>query len=107
MSNALDITDESFREEVLNESKPVVVDFWASWCGPCRKLSPVLDEVAAELGEKVKFVKINTDDNLGAAKDYAISGLPTLLVFKNGVAVERIVGLVSKSTLLSNIEKHL
>jgi len=107
MSNAVDINDASFESEVLNSDKPVVVDFWATWCGPCRKLGPVLDEVANEFGDKVKFVKVNTDENLKTAKDYAISGLPSLLVFKNGKAVERLVGLMPKSSIISNIEKHI
>jgi len=107
MSNAIDITDSTFEAEVLGSDVPVVVDFWAPWCGPCRKLGPVLDEVSEELNGKIKVVKINTDENLKTAKEYSISGLPSLLVFKGGQAVERLVGLMPKSSIVSNIEKHL
>ncbi len=107
MSNALDINDTTFEQEVLNSAELTVVDFWAPWCGPCRKLGPVLDEVAQEFEGKIKVVKLNTDENLKTAKEYSVSGLPTLLIFKDGKAVERLVGLMPKTSIVSNIEKHL
>lgn len=107
MSNVLELTDTNFEQEVLHSEVPVVVDFWATWCGPCRKLGPVMDEISTNYEGKVKFAKVNTEDNLEYAKKYSISGLPTLLIFKNGEPVERMAGLMPKSTIVSNIEKYI
>ena len=107
MGNVLELNDSTFEAEVVNSSIPVLVDFWATWCGPCRKLGPVVDEISESYEGKVKFVKINVEESLETAKKYSISGLPSLLVFKNGEAVERMAGLMPKSTIISNIEKQL
>ena len=102
-----EISGANFDEEILNCDKVSVVDFYANWCGPCRKLSPIMEEVEGELAGKVKFAKINTDENIESAKKYQVSGLPTLLLFKNGEVMERMVGLMPKSSIITNIEKHL
>ena len=107
MANVLEITDENFETEVEKEDQLTLVDFWATWCGPCRKLSPVIDDLANEFGDKVKFVKIKVDENLQTAQKYSVSGVPCLLVFKNGEPVERMVNMVPKSVIISNITKHI
>ncbi|MBE7705455.1 MAG: thioredoxin [Cyanobacteria bacterium SIG29] len=107
MSNAIEITDENFEQEVCQSEGLTLVDFWATWCGPCRKLAPLIDELATQYDGKVKFVKIKADENLKTAQKYSISGVPCLLVFKNGEPVERMVNMVPKSVIISNLDKHL
>jgi len=107
MSNAIEVTDTTFEQEVKNSSIPVLVDFWAPWCGPCRKIAPIIDEIAEEFQDRIKVVKLNTDENIKTAQEYSISGIPSILIFKNGEAVERLVGLMQKSSLQSSIEKYI
>ena len=107
MSNALEITEENFDSEVKQSDVPVLVDFWAPWCGPCKALSPVIDEISNELAGKVKVVKVNTDDNIKIAQDHRISGIPTLMLFKGGEVVEQMVGAQQKSAIVNAINKHI
>ena len=107
MSNVSDVTDATFEQEVLKSQLPVLVDFWAPWCGPCRAVAPVVEEIANEYTGKLKVLKINTDENPKTAQSYRISGIPSLMVFKNGQPVEQVVGAVPKLTLSSAISKHI
>ena len=103
---ALEITDSNYKE-ILAEGKPVVVDFWAPWCGPCRSLSPIVDEVADELAGKLAVAKCNVDDNQDLAMKFGVMSIPTLIVFKNGEEVDRSVGALPKARLQALLEKHL
>jgi len=102
-SHPVEVTDRNFQEEVLSFSGAVLVDCWAPWCGPCRMVAPILDQLAAEYAGRVKIAKLNTDDNPATASRYGIQSIPTLLFFKNGRQVNRLVGALPKG----EIEKHL
>jgi thioredoxin 1 len=107
MSKPADVTDGSFETEVLKSDKPVLVDFWAPWCGPCRMVAPVVEELADEYSERVKFFKLNTDDNMNTAATYGIRSIPTLLMFKSGQLVDQIIGFRPKGDLKRVIDKAL
>ncbi|MFN8769525.1 MAG: thioredoxin TrxA [Neisseriaceae bacterium] len=107
MSNVLYATDSSFESDVLQSEVPVLVDFWAEWCGPCRMLSPILDEVAKEYEGKLKIVKLNVDDNSVTSAVYGVRGIPTLLLFKNGQVVGTKVGSLPKSQLTTFIDSSI
>ena len=106
-SSAAPVTDASFPEQVLESSVPVLVDFWAPWCGPCRMVAPVVDEIAEQYEGQIKVVKLNTDDNPQVASQYGIRSIPTLMIFKDGQRVDMVVGAVPKTTLASTLEKYL
>ena len=105
--SVLNVTGENFETEVLKSDLPVLIDFWAEWCGPCRMVNPIVDEIAEELQGKLKVVKVNVDDAQDLAGNYQVMSIPTLLVFKGGEVVEQVVGVMSKDQLLAKINPKL
>jgi len=101
------VTDETFNQAVLKSDQPILVDFWAVWCGPCRMVAPVVDEIAREQEGKLKVMKLDVDDNQNTAMAYGVMSIPTLILFKNGQPVERIVGFRPKSDMEKKILPHL
>jgi thioredoxin 1 len=107
MATLEELNDNSFNQAVLKSDTLVVVDFWAPWCGPCRKLAPVLEQIQSEFKDEVKFYKIDADKNMSIAREYGISSLPSVLIFKDGEAKEFMAGMMQKSAIVSNIKKYL
>jgi thioredoxin 1 len=105
--NVLTFTDANFQTEVLSSQQPVLVDFWAPWCGPCKMIAPTIDTVATEYSGKVRVGKLNTDDNPETATSYGISAIPTVLLFKGGQIVDKFVGVVTKDKLSNSLNTHI
>ena len=105
--NIIHVSDDSFEQEVLQSEMPVLIDYWAEWCGPCKMIAPVLDEVASEYADKVRVVKLNIDENPGTPPKYGIRGIPTLMLFKNGEVEATKVGAVSKAQLTAFLDENI
>ena len=105
--NIVHLSDDTFEEEVVNSDLPVLVDYWADWCGPCKMIAPILEEVANEYGDKVKIAKLNIDENPSTPPKYGIRGIPTLMLFKGGNVEATKVGAVSKSQLTAFIDSNM
>lgn len=104
--NITDLTTDTFKDAIAGET-PVLVDFWAPWCGPCKAIAPILEELAGELGGKIKICKVNVDENDAISAEYGIRAIPTMLIFKGGEMVEQIVGMLPKDALKAKLEAHL
>jgi thioredoxin 1 len=107
MANTVTVTDDSFEKDVLNSDKTVVVDFWATWCGPCKMVAPVLDEIAGENSDKITVAKLDIDQNPSIARDYQVMSIPTMIVFQGGKPVKQIVGAKPKAALLNDLADYL
>ena len=107
MSSAKDVTDATFADEVLNSSDTIMVDFWAEWCGPCRAVSPILDQIAAEHADKIKIVKLNVDDNPQMAMKYQITSIPAMKVFRGGEVVKTVIGAKPKPAIEADLAEFL
>src|SRR3712207_6103913 len=107
MAHPAAVTDTSFETEVVQAETPVLVDFWADWCGPCKMIAPVLDQIAGEQEGKLKIVKLNVDENPTMLQKFGIRGIPTMILFKDGQPVETVVGFMSKGQLLKRLEPHM
>lgn len=107
MSNIVYVTDDTFDDEILGTEGPVLVDYWADWCGPCKMIAPILDEISEEYGDRLKVAKLNIDENPNTPPKYGIRGIPTLMLFKNGQVEATKVGAVSKSQLTAFIDSNL
>ncbi len=103
----IEINDENFQEEIVNSKKPVLIDFWAAWCGPCRIMSPLIDEIAEEYKDKIKVGKINVDDNQELASKYEILSIPTFIIFEKGEPAKKFIGSLPKKKLLEELEPYL